>query len=716
MDLYRVLLVDDEEDIRVGISRKMDWNSLGFTLVGEAENGEEALELAEQLHPDVVLTDIKMPFMDGLELCRHLKQSLPAAKLVVFSGFDDFEYARQAVGMNVFEYILKPINAPELSQVMTRLKEELDQQRSERQDMEALRHRYEENLPLLRELFYTRLLSGHIQADQIHDRAARYEIQLPEGIWTAALVHVDLPMEDEAAERDELLLLSIQDFFQSHFELEHCFLRAVLYNDAVSLLACMDTQELLYPFLNELSRLCILARSYLGISLTIGVGLTCTQPEDLHSSMEGARSALDYRVLVEGSRILYIGDLEPDRSVRLSFDEEDQRSLSTAVKLGTPEQVAEVIHSLVDRVRSPRLSPGQGNQFLLEIVTFLINLTRSGGADVEEVFGQDFNQLVSIADFPSLDDLGKWLIERCQTLRELLGQRLNGPVIGASGTVGYGPEYEGLVDLSVIGGISGKGLTLHGQPGNRGERLWETPSGLINSIGLQNPGVQHFMEVELPQMLALKKRYGIAVIANLGGHSEEEYVEGARLLNSTELDMIELNISCPNVKEGGMAYGVEARAAGAVTGMVRRVCQKPLIVKLSPQAQDIGEMCRAVEAAGADAISLTNTFQACAIDLEKRRPVFDNIFAGLSGPAVRPIALRMVWQAVGAVKLPVIGLGGIATGRDALEFIMAGAAAVQVGAANFSNPRAMETITQEMNDWMDAHGVRTLEELRGCAR
>ena len=299
---------------------------------------------------------------------------------------------------------------------------------------------------------------------------------------------------------------------------------------------------------------------------------------------------------------------------------------------------------------------------------------------------------------------------------ELLGFVMNSPVIGASGTVGYGVEYEDLADFGLIGGISGKGLTLHGQYGNRGERLWETPSGLINSIGLQNPGVEHFIRVELPEMLALKRQYGTVAIANLGGHSEEEYVEGAALLDGSEVDIIELNISCPNVKEGGMAYGVKAEAAGAVVRMVREVCHKPLMVKLSPQAENIPDMCRAVEAAGADAISLTNTFQACAIDLEKRRPVFDNIFAGLSGPAVRPIALRMVWQAVGAVSIPVVGLGGIATGRDALEFIMAGAAAVQVGAANFANPRAMSAVAAEMAAWMDAHHVRTLDEIRGCAR
>ncbi len=298
----------------------------------------------------------------------------------------------------------------------------------------------------------------------------------------------------------------------------------------------------------------------------------------------------------------------------------------------------------------------------------------------------------------------------------LLGFAMHSPVIGASGTVGYGPEYEDLIDLSKIGGISGKGLTLHGQYGNEGVRLHETPSGLINSIGLQNPGVQHFIDVELPQMLRLKEQYGIVTLANLGGHNEEEYIQGAEMLSETGVDIIELNISCPNVKVGGMAYGVKAEAAGTMVKMVRDVCKKPLLVKLSPQAENIPDMCKAVEAAGADGISLTNTFQACAIDLEKRKPVFNNIFAGLSGPAVRPIALRMVWQAVGAVNIPVVGLGGIATGRDALEFIMAGATAVQVGAANFANPRAMQTIGEEMAEWMDKNGVKTLDEIRGCAR
>lgn len=294
----------------------------------------------------------------------------------------------------------------------------------------------------------------------------------------------------------------------------------------------------------------------------------------------------------------------------------------------------------------------------------------------------------------------------------LCGKTLQSPVIAASGTFGFGVEYENIVDLKKLGAVSGKGLTLEGKYGNEGERLWETPSGLINSIGLQNPGVQHFIDNELPQMLQL----GCASMANLGGSTIETYEEGARLLDKTDIDFIELNISCPNVKAGGIAYGVKAESAREVVSRVRKCTSKPMIVKLSPNAENIVEMALACEEAGADGLSLVNTFQAMAIDLEKRRPVFHNVFAGLSGPAIRPIALRMVYQVCGAVKVPVVGLGGIATARDALEFLMAGATAVQVGTANFMDPKACEKIADGIADWMDAHGVKTLDEIRSAAR
>ena len=416
---YRVLLVDDEEEIRTGISRKIDWASLGFALVGEAGNGEEALELAEQLRPDVVLTDIKMPFMDGLELCRRLRISLPGARLVVFSGFDDFEYARQAVSMGVSEYILKPINAPELGQVLEKLREQLDRQRLERRDMETLRRRYEESLPVLRELFYTRLLSGQIRPDQVRDRAARYEIDLPQGLWAAALVHVDGPGDE--GDRDELLLLSVQSFLIKQFALADCPARVVLYGDMAALLVRLSEEGRTYPLLEELERLSRLAQSYLGLRLTIGVGLPCRGPEELHRSAAGARSALDYRVLAGGGRVIYIGDLEATAAP--SFEEEDQRTLSAAVKLGTPGQVEEIVGRLMERLSHAGLSLSKCDLFLLEVVTCLVRLTRSGGVEVEEVFGEGFTGAVSVSDFSSLEELGGWLRERCRRLHELLGRR-----------------------------------------------------------------------------------------------------------------------------------------------------------------------------------------------------------------------------------------------------------------------------------------------------
>ena len=417
MERYRVLLVDDEEEIRAGISRKIDWDSLGFTLAGEADNGEEALELAELVRPDVVLTDLKMPFMDGLELCRRLKRVLPAAKTVVFSGFDDFEYARQAVGMGVSEYIMKPINAQEMSGVLLRLKDQLDQQQAERRDMESLRRRYEESLPVLRELFYTRLLDGQVRAEQIGDRAARYEIQMPEGPWTVALFDVD--SLEEAEQRDELLLLSVQGFLTKYASLD-CVVRTVLYNDSVALLAQTDQT---YTLLEELERLRALALNYLGLELTVGVGLSCATLGELRQSTEGARSALDYRVLMGGGRVLYIGDIEPGTSAELSLDEDDQRELANAVKLGTAEQVEELVCSLIERLRKHRMDLAQCSLFLLELTTALIRLARAGDVELEAVFGPGFTGVMPISQFRSLDELEHWCVDRCLNLRELLGRQ-----------------------------------------------------------------------------------------------------------------------------------------------------------------------------------------------------------------------------------------------------------------------------------------------------
>lgn len=289
------------------------------------------------------------------------------------------------------------------------------------------------------------------------------------------------------------------------------------------------------------------------------------------------------------------------------------------------------------------------------------------------------------------------------------GIKFKNPIIAASGTFGFGREFNHLYDVSMLGGISSKGLTLHKREGNKGIRIYETASGIMNSVGLQNPGVKGFIKEELPWMKSL----GNVVIANLGGSTIEDYIEGIKLLNNTEIDFIELNISCPNVKAGGMALGIKSKIAFEAVKATKEVCQKPMIVKLSPNAEDIIEMALACEAAGADSLSLVNTFKGMAIDIKRRKPVFDNIYAGLSGAAIKPIALRMVHEVCKSVHIPVIGIGGIYTVEDIIEFIMAGASAVQIGTANFSEPLICKKIIEDLEKYFFQEGISNIEEIRG---
>jgi dihydroorotate dehydrogenase (NAD+) catalytic subunit len=292
----------------------------------------------------------------------------------------------------------------------------------------------------------------------------------------------------------------------------------------------------------------------------------------------------------------------------------------------------------------------------------------------------------------------------------LCGVTLRNPVIAASGTFGFAEEYGRLFDVGRLGGVCTKGLTLNPRQGNPGLRVWETPAGMMNSVGLQNPGIPVFIERELPRMRAL----GTAVIANAGGGDLDEYVEGVRLLSQADgVDIVELNISCPNVREGGMAFGIKCDVAAGVVAAVRPVCNKPLMVKLSPNAEDVVAMAVACEHAGADAISLVNTFKAMAIDVHTRKPVFNNVTAGLSGPAIKPIALRMVWEVAHAVHIPVVGMGGIMTWQDSLEFIMAGATAVQVGTATFVRPTAMLDIVDGLEHYCIDEHLDNIAAVRG---
>ena len=283
------------------------------------------------------------------------------------------------------------------------------------------------------------------------------------------------------------------------------------------------------------------------------------------------------------------------------------------------------------------------------------------------------------------------------------------PVIMASGTFGFGREYNEIYDIEKLGGISSKGLTLNQKDGNNGMRVFETPSGMMNSVGLENPGVQGFIDKELSFFSDLD----LVKIVNLGGGTLDDYIKGAELLRGKDIDVIELNISCPNVKAGGMAFGIKNEVAREVVREVRKVVDKPLVIKLSPNAEDIVGMARVCEEEGADGVSLVNTFKALAIDINKRKPVFDNVYAGLSGPAIKPIALRMVNEVSKNIEIPVCGMGGITNANDAIEFIMAGSSCIQVGTANFVNPRIGLEIIDGIEKFMKQEGIKTLDEIRG---
>lgn len=296
-------------------------------------------------------------------------------------------------------------------------------------------------------------------------------------------------------------------------------------------------------------------------------------------------------------------------------------------------------------------------------------------------------------------------------LRVKIGNlELKNPVMTASGTFGYGPEYADFVELSEIGGIIVKGTTLHPRQGNDYPRMAETASGMLNCVGLQNKGVDYFCEHIYPEI----KDIDTNMIVNVSGSSPEDYAECAAMIDALDkIPAIELNISCPNVKDGGMAFGVTCEGAARVVRAVRKSYHKTLIVKLSPNVTDITEIARAVEAEGADSVSLINTLMGMAIDIEKRKPMLSINTGGLSGPAVKPVALRMVWQVAKAVGIPVVGLGGICNANDAIEFMLAGASAIEIGTANFLDPQVTVKVKNGINEWLDKHGCKSVTEIIG---
>lgn len=289
------------------------------------------------------------------------------------------------------------------------------------------------------------------------------------------------------------------------------------------------------------------------------------------------------------------------------------------------------------------------------------------------------------------------------------GLKIKNPIMTASGTFGFGREYENYMDISKLGGIMVKGLTLKPRKGNISPRIAETPSGMLNSVGLENPGVESFVKDELPYL----KEKGVTVIANVSGNTVEEYCEMCRIIDSTSCDAVEVNISCPNVKQGGVAFGTDKDVVFHITKEVRKHTKKPLIVKLSPNVTDIKEIAVSAERGGADCISLINTLLGMAVDIKTRRPILRNNVGGLSGPAIKPVALRMVWQVSQVVDIPIIGMGGISSVEDIIEFILVGASAISIGTANFVNPKVSVKLIAALEKYLIENEIKDIKELVG---
>ena len=294
----------------------------------------------------------------------------------------------------------------------------------------------------------------------------------------------------------------------------------------------------------------------------------------------------------------------------------------------------------------------------------------------------------------------------------ICGVHFNNPLIAASGTFGFGHEYSEFYPLETLGGISCKGITLKKRDGNPPPRIAETEGGILNAVGLQNPGVDHFIEKDLPWL----KEQNTVIIANIAGNTPEEYCQMAEKLSDSDVDFIEMNISCPNVKSGGVQFGTSCQSVGAITEVVRKHCTKPLMVKLSPNVTDIAEIAKSAEFYGADVISMINTLTGMRINIDTGRPIIHNNTGGMSGPAVFPVAVRMVWQVANAVKIPIVGMGGISKWQDAVEMLMAGATALQIGTVLFNDPYAPIKINKGLNDFLDSKGMKSVTELTGTIK
>ncbi|MCI6277665.1 MAG: response regulator [Clostridium sp.] len=415
--MYKIMIVDDEEEIRLGIIKRMDWESFGFVVVGDAENGEEALEKAEKLEPDVIMTDIRMPFMDGLELGNKISQILPSTKIIVFSGYDDFEYAKQAIKINVIEYLLKPINSAQLAEVLKNLKMKLDKEYDEKRNIDILKQHYLESLPVMREQFFIGAIEGRVKSDSWKSEIKNLCVEFQGEYFAVGLIKLeDIDRSDEEfIKENSLLLISIKKIVDENMS-KFCNFVSFLYVDKVVVIGNFKDKSDINREINGLNEVCKIFYRIMNRNIAAGIGDIVEEASKLYLSYKTAEDALEYRVVLGGGRAIYINDVEHTTSIRLQLDENKERELLNAVKVSSVEEIRNVIGELFKDIESAVLPFNQYRIYFMEIMTSLLKLVQIYNLDIDEIFGEGVNFYKYLEKLNSIEKIKEWFIEKATAI------------------------------------------------------------------------------------------------------------------------------------------------------------------------------------------------------------------------------------------------------------------------------------------------------------
>ncbi|WP_238903866.1 response regulator [Clostridium sp. YIM B02506] len=454
MSLYRIIIVDDEEEIRLGIIKKIDWEAYGFEVVGDAENGQDALEKVEKYRPDVLMTDIKMPFMDGLELGKRVSEMMPSTKIIIFSGCDDFEYAHKAIQINVVEYVLKPINSVELIEVLKRLKEKLDYEYNEKRNLEKLQEYYIESLPVIREQFLVGAIEGRINSEKWSEQIDKLNIDLKKEYLSVALIRSEgnLKLKDinnNINEDSVLTNISIKKTVDENMH-KYCSFTSFIYSDIVVVIGGLSSKDEIGHFINGINEVCKVYERITNLKISAGIGYVYNDPCEIKFSYRTALNALEYKLILGLGKAIYIDDVEPDNSIELQFHEQEENLMLNAIKISTKEEIKEVINGLFDKVQHLLLPFNKYRIYIMEIMTALLKLIQTYELDMDYIFGENFNCYEHLDSFGSIDEVKEWFINKSIMVNVLIKkERVNSSILLVEQAKQYVLENYTDPDLSV---------------------------------------------------------------------------------------------------------------------------------------------------------------------------------------------------------------------------------------------------------------------------